>query len=233
MTDKEIDQIANALHNLHSDGGVNWLGWLGMAVAIFAVWVAHRQLEKISEQILKSVEENKQQHDLIRRQNSVNIIQYYVQNSKPEHNKMKNFLECLGESEIRRLYEGKIIKVDKDIKNVAFSALRNEFPKIEDRYKESSKACSLSYAESMHLRFTMLDLLNHIEACLLPWHLGIADENIIIQQFSPLIAKKEGKYRLADARRIVGEEKFPATVAFINCIDARSSQPEPREQLAK
>lgn len=238
MTPVEIGEIAKELHHLNAQESFSPIGWLGLLIAGAGVWVAYSQLKKLRLQVSQaniSIKNSNQKyqdsHDLIRRQNSIEIVQYYLQNSRPEHNKMKDFLEKLDEKDIKKLFEGDKIKIKREQAIFAFSSLRKEFPDIQERYKDCNEDCDFTHAESMHLRFIMLDILNLIEASLMPWHLGVADEDIIIEQLSPLVAVRDGKRRLNDARRMVGVEKFPATAAFIEKLDDLQNKSIVRNQL--
>lgn len=203
------------------DQAIDILGVALPSAGLFFVWL---QLGGLREQIRLARAQAEKDHERSRRSTAAETARWFVDNIRVEHSKMMQLLEELPELEIRRLNDGKPISIPTELKEFAISALRVEFPEIEDRHGEVSDLI-LGHFESMHLRFIMLDLLNIIESCLIPWHLGISDESATISQFKPLVAEKNGSARMDTARRIVGYHKFPATLAFSEKIEVKTSAP--------
>lgn len=202
-----------------------------LLLTIAGLGLAFWQLQKLNTQIECARIEMDADHERTRRQNTIDIVKYYVDKSRPEHNKMMQIMENIDVKELRNLWEGRVVTIPRENKDMACSALRPSFPDIDKNYSSHTGSITLSHPESMQLRFIMLDLLNLIETCLIPWHLGVADSDSMLEQFSPLVRPVEGKFRLSDARRVVGQEKFPATMAFKKFIEDRSNPKIPLETI--
>ena len=153
-------------------------------------------------------------HDRSRRQTVSDILQFYLTNTQPEHNKIVQLLDAIDNNTIKKLRDGEPITLGGKEKEFACSALRSNFPDIYDRYCADDREKRFSHAETMQLRYVMLQVLNHYEICLSPWLYGIADEQAMENQFRALVDERDGQHKLEKVRSIIGKDKFPATEAF-------------------
>lgn len=76
------------------------------------------------------------------------------------------------------------------------------------------------------LRWEVVTYLNRLESVLAAWQHGVADQEIIEQQFAYLVSPREGHYALEKFRRAEGEEHYPAIKAFVDWL--RTQQTIPR-----
>lgn len=224
MTPSELETVLNTV--LANQSAVSIFDVLSLLVAVCALYIAYTQLKKIAIQIAQTSDQLEQakdamilDHERSRRERTLDIIKYYQEGTKPEHNKIIHFLDRLTENDLLDLRDGKPLEVSGSQKEIACSILLAKFPDVYERYcgcdgKNTSAPTSLSHAEVMHLRFFMLDIINHYETCLVPWQLGIVDNETIETQFATLVDMKDGKYKLEAVRKVFGVEKFPATEAF-------------------
>jgi len=203
-------------------------------IAAFAgAYFAYLQLEKIAQQISDARQAISNDHERSRRERTAEILRYYQVATKPEHNKMVKLLDLMPEDQLVCLRDAKVISLSGELKELACSALRSSFPSIYDDYCIEKGAVTFTHGQSLQLRFIMLDVINHYEVCLVPWKLGIVDQEEIANQFRSLVDLRDGKFKLEAARRVIGAEKFPATEAFKAELFPATQPEPPKSALAK
>lgn len=232
MTPEELEIVLNKVFN-SQNGDVTSI--LTVIISALAVLVAYWQLKKINDQIGAARISMKADHDRTRRLSTLDAVRFHNNNAKPEFNKAKTIFESLSVPELEKLYKEGRVTVPNSILELVCAVLEQNCEGVIEKYKDETGAVQLSYQESMLLRFLLIDFLNHIEACLLPWYLGIADEATMEIEFLALVQPhgddNAKRVRLYDARRVVGVEKFPATEAFVAKVCAEPERPTPRNPI--
>jgi hypothetical protein len=212
MTPEQLQQILDAIPQQSS--APHWTTYVAVIAAFFGAYFAYLQLKKIAQQISDTREAIANDHKRSRRERTVEILKYYQEATKPEHNKMVKLLDLMPEDQLVRLRDAMVISLSGELKELACSALRTSFPSIYDDYCNENGPTTFTHGQSLQLRFIMLDVVNHYEVCLVPWKLGIVDKDEIESQFRALVDQRDGRFKLDKARRIIGSDKFPATEAF-------------------
>jgi hypothetical protein len=216
------------------------ISWLTLLVAATGIGIAWFQLRRVNDQLVTAIKSYEDDHARSRRHGAWEVVQYFVEQHVHKHNRSVTLIEKLSDDTIRRLWDGERVDIPVEYLDIAKNFLREFFPDIDQRYKTiqpQQKLVTLTLAESMRLRFLLLEILNITEVCLLPWHLNIVDRRTIEEQLCGLVAPIDGKYRLQDARRILEGRgaTFPASKAFRHHLfpDAVPSGQQPLGQHTK
>jgi hypothetical protein len=236
MTPQELEMALTSALEQSSDPP--WTSIVAVFIWAGALVVAYFQLRNIAAQIEDAKDAINKDHDRTRRERTVEILKYYQEGTKPEHNKVIELLDLMAVDQLKNLREGKPITLSGELKEIACSVLSGKFPEIYFQYcgdkgEKKNESHVLSHAETLHLRFIMLDILNHYETCLVPWHLGIVDQETIEAQFFPLVDKRDGKFKLHAAREAFGTEKFPATEAFREKLFSSNNVTQPKSPITR
>lgn len=199
-----------------------------LALTLVGILVGITQIRQIKKQM-------QIEHVRALRSETLSTVRFHIQNLRPEFNKAKSLFEGMSVVQLERLYEGMPVTLEPQNMELAKVILSFQVRRSTSRSRLKEQSNTLSIEDSMYLRSLMINFLNHIETCILPWQLSIADKNELTKQLRALVDPRKndstGKFRLEDARKVVGEEKFPATMAFIKHLRPEGSGPDRLEEL--
>ncbi len=235
MTPQELQTVLEATLEAQTQTN-SLLDWAPLLLSIVAIVIAFIQLQRVVERLKQTAEIAKADHERSRRVATADLLKYYQSGTKTEHNKIVQLLDRLPADQLLNLRDARPISLTGDLKEIACAILNDKFPDAYQRHgcdnESKEQPATLSHAEIMHIRFMMIDILNHYETCLLPWKLGIVDQAEIEIQFKTLVDLRDGKYKLAAARETFGENKFPATVAFKNKVCGAPTSPKASQPIS-
>lgn len=230
MSPEQLEQIIDAVAKLNTEP--HWTTYVGLVLAILGAFFAYYQLSKIAEQISDARIAIQNDHERSRRAATVEVLRYFQEFTTPEHNKMVKLLDLMPEDQLVCLRDAKTVSLEGELKELACSALRPKFPDIYDIHCQDEKRTTFTHGQSLQLRYIMINVVNHIEVCLVPWRLGIVDTEEFENQFKALVDKRDGKYKLARVRAVIGIDKFPATEAFRAHLFPESAANTPKKPIA-
>jgi hypothetical protein len=80
---------------------------------------------------------------------------------------------------------------------------------------------SIKSRYAAHIRYTTIAYLNSLEIVMIAWLHGIADRDIILQEFEFLVIPGEGSAGLETFRVAVGIATYPGINAFVHSLRNR------------
>ena len=117
------------------------------------------------------------------------------------------------------IIEEKPIKISGRWKNNLLSCLVDFCD--EDSLKKDGNYFLLEESHSARIRYLVVKVLNILESILVSWKHGIADTQIIEEEFSPIMIKKGNKYILETFRNAFGKSSYPAIEEFTVCLQKK------------
>ncbi len=111
------------------------------------------------------------------------------------------------------IIEEKPIKISGRWKNNLLSCLVDFCD--EDSLKKDGNYFLLEESHSARIRYLVVKVLNILESILVSWKHGIADEQIIEEEFSTIVRPKEHTYIVETFRVSLGKRVHPAIEEFI------------------
>ena len=185
------------------------------ALSMWSIYFLYRQI--------------KSEHEKGRREKAAELLLSWTLNVKPEANSAMKIVECFNKEQCVSLNKEETFSVDcilySEIETIIPSKRK---PDIEEKdMKARCETCNgdrksqcvhdieLTVKQVKKLRYLIISYLNLLESVLVAWKNGIADKDIIEEQFAFLLKPKENKNCLEDFRIACGSEvAYPAIETF-------------------
>lgn len=194
------------------------LSTLGTAIGVFFVW---QQAQLLREQLKLLWAQTKDDHDRSRRTMACNCAMEW---SKQLHHKgslCRKLVETFTEEQARKLYAQESFSLPLDKKDLVLACL--EAP-LSTTITELHGQLHLSVEQVSHLRWQVVSYLNVLESVLIAARHGVADANIIKEEFSYLVNRQKGHFILRNYRVAAGgKQTYPAIEDFVQKLQSEAT----------
>ncbi len=185
----------------------------------------------------------RRQFDQARREKTVEMVMYYVRNTKKETRVIEKIVAGFSDEQCQDLYNYTPFQIDEKTKRLLCQICphKEECQKMSDIKKENcckkKDNCRFKKGNSyiiddvtlLFIRGHIISYLNVLECVLLSWQLGIVDQGVIEEQFIFLDKKRQKEQALDTFRTIAGLGKsYPAIEKFYQHLKQKR-----REEAAK
>lgn len=207
MDQHQFDQLIKILSETKPSEIINSiiLG-LGFAVAVFSLLYARAQLLA--------------DHRRSRRQIALEMISSWASFTSPETSSVNRLVEKMTPDQCGALANLTKLAIDADQKHLLLNILQLRFPEIDSKLESFKKgsAYEIEGQYLLYIRHIAVRYLNKLESVLLCWTMGIADQQIIEEEFSYLFDEKQNRTAMEGLRKKVGIEAFPAIERFMDAL---------------
>jgi hypothetical protein len=181
---------------------------------------AERQMKLLEKQINND-------HERSRRELASRLVMDWIEHLTLEMVAAKQFAETLEKDDSKHLYEKQPFSVPSKRKRMIEAALGKSLDADQSTTPDSSDIL-LKSEQVFAIGWRVTQYLNYMEAILVPWWKGVADQNIIEAQFKSYVNIRKSEYVLEKYRAYCqGESSYPAIDAFVKKIKAAQDQPSP------
>lgn len=215
--------ISNINDTIRHNEGIMKCVEIGIsAISMLSIYFLYRQI--------------KSEHEKGRREKAVELLLSWTLNIKPEANSAMKIVERFNKEQCVALHKEETFSVD----CILYSEIEAIVPskkKIAPEEKDLKARCEicngdkksqcvhdieLTVKQVKKLRYLIISYLNLLESVLVAWQHGIADKDIIEQQFAFLVKPKEYKNCLEDFRVACGSEvSYPAIETFCRTLEEK------------
>ena len=198
---------------------------LGALGVIFIVWQAMTmkkqliamvsQTQMMGHQVRLMNEEMVNAHELARRQRANDLMMEWSKGISKHGSITRQFIEKLDKNQCNALANQEPFTISVALESF-FSKCLVQATQAEDKdiIKNASGVIEVTKAQASILRSGMVGYLNLLESILSARHYGIADRDMIKEQFAYLYDEKEGHFMLNGYRQALGVKKLPSIHAF-------------------
>ncbi len=180
----------------------NWIVATASSISAVGVYVIYKQL--------------KADHERSRREKAVELIQTWAIQLNKKASLARKLVENLNQEQVRAIYDQEQINLDKKHLEMTKGCLTENF--YLNRHGVSlggDESFTLQASDSSEIRWLIVSYLNLLESILVAWHNGIADEEIIENQFQYLVVPEKGQLILEEFRNAAGGTNvYPSISAF-------------------
>ena len=199
---------------------------IASVVMALSVIIAARQLKSSRD---NWVSENKR----LKKQAAIDASRIYIDNKRPETDLMLQFVNnaCHLNSkiiqDIEKFYVPQLpVALLDDVRGCVEFYDRDAVGELGDR---DGVITGLSSKHIIQLRWLMIDYLNTLEATLMYWWQGTANEKLMEHEFQFLRSQSDSARPVRHLVEAFGENNFPAINAFLKAGTPRAA-PEPEFQ---
>lgn len=148
-----------------------------------------------------------------RREYAVNLILEWSKSLKRYSSISRKLVETFNEEQARKLWKSESFYVELDKKDLVEASLATCDDK--EQLKLENEKIILTNKQSAFLRWTIICYLNFLESILIAKRHGIADKEIIKEEFRYLVKPQEGHSILKNFRKACGGNvSYPAIEEF-------------------
>lgn len=183
------------------DTGLKLIFGSGLLFALWRIYLLQR----------KYVED----HELARRTKAIDCVLEWSKSLSPKSAAARKLVEAFSPDQCRRLLRQEPLAI-----SVRHTRLvKSVFPSFV--FTKGQKEKKLSDDQLMELRWVIISYLNLLESILCARRHGVADPDIIDEEFQYLVSPAEGHFVLEAFRQACGGPKaFPAAQEFVDILKA-------------
>ena len=184
----------------------------------------------VSRQILSSL-------DRARRERAVDMLMKWSEFNQPETSSVTRLIEGLDDSQCLAIANTTTLEIDVKHHDHLVNILQLRFSDIDKQLVEM-KRNGVYFIEGrylLYIRYIAMRYLNMLESILSSWSSGIADREIIKNEFAFLFDPTRSKTAMSKLRERLGNESFPAINLFLDelrCAKGLGRQTVWREMLS-
>jgi hypothetical protein len=169
----------------------------------------------------------REDHTRSRRQYAIEICARWSEFTSAETASVTRLIERLSDEQCAAIANLTKLKVEVDYKPHLVNILELRFPDIETRLDSNKEGTNylIDGKYLIHLRHIAVRYLNMLESVLLSWTLGVADQEMILKEFSFLFDETKNRTAMRRFREKIGNEGFPSIERFIHELKPKLLDP--------
>ncbi|WP_157064280.1 hypothetical protein [Methylobacterium tarhaniae] len=214
-----------------TDVGALAISSLGLLVAIVTIFMLYRQLKAnmgqfgaALDQIRLNQETLKADHERSRRSLAISICMDWSRFVDAEITAVTRLIEEFDEEQCRSIRSLGELRVNRKHAQLLSTIFQKSAPDMKfDSEHLTGTDFVISGKNILFLRNAAIRYLNMLESSLAAWHYGVADEDIIVDQFQYLLDRSRNKTAIEKYRKTEGDVYFPAITAFMQKIQPKLS----------
>lgn len=190
-----------------------------LASVIEQIALQRRSIDQVSAQVDLAKSAYTESHELERRKTAIHLIRDWVDFLHKNGTGAKAFAETLDFQNTKLLWQEKQLDIPLKLK----AYLEKTVPSIGPIQTINESTARLTEPQSSIIRREAVSYLNTIETVLAARRHGIADEEMLEEQFANLVAPSDGKQILVQLRNIAGGvSAFPSIEEFVREIEQKN-----------
>ena len=194
--------------------------------------IAAESLRIQSESLNKQMENSSNEFERMRRETAINHAIRWTTDMDLELSSASPIAETLDSTQAKALFAFEEVIINKDCDKFLRDIVDKDF-KFEDHYTPDQKFIKLPKLESNKLRFYVTAWLNMLEGILMSYRNGVADKEIIKEEFSFILDPKKNQFILQDVYDVAGNTKtFPGIAVFLKDIMPSNQVPEGKAYIS-
>lgn len=189
-----------------------------LAAVIEQISLQRSSIEQVSTQVNLAKSAYADSHELERRKTAIQLIKDWVDFLHKNGTGAKAFAETLDFQKTRLLWQEKQLDIPLNLK----AYLEKTVPSIGVIQTVNESTARLTEPQSSLIRREAVSYLNTIETVLAARRHGIADAEMLEEQFANLVVPSDGKQILVQLRNIAGGvSAFPSIEEFVREIEQK------------
>lgn len=173
------------------------------------------QARHAAEQVKLLADDISFDHERSRRENAVNLIHRWIDTLPREMSATRKLVESLSPEEARLLNNEKALTLKCTPERLSFMQVYLAQANYKYDIDEARKEITIPEEAVSWLRWQAVKYLNTLESIMGAWHHGVADKDIIAEEFGYLLDEQRGYDAMEKFRGAIGHHAFPAINAFI------------------
>lgn len=137
---------------------------------------------------------------------------------------VRDFAENLDLEQCRALWERRSFNVSSNLRDPLIDALRALGSDAQEYIATETADICIGRQEANQLRGYLLGYLNLLEMVATAWRHGVADREILVEEFKTVVHRSNGKFVLEDFRCSTGI--YPSLQLFVEAIQKEIDSPE-------
>lgn len=193
----------------------DWITAVAGLISAGAIVLLWRQTSHTAKQVDLLAEDISFDHERSRRENAVNLIHRWIDTLPREMSATRKLVESLTAEEARLLNNEKALTLKVSPERLSFTQVYLRQANYNCEIDEARKEITIPAEAVSWLRWQAVKYLNTLESIMGAWHHGIADKEIIAEEFGYLLDEQRGYDAMEKFRGAIGHHAFPAINAFI------------------
>lgn len=202
-----------------------WVSAVAESISAAAILVLVIQLHDARKQM-------RADHERSRRQLANEHLLVWTNSLSRSTSSARKLSDLLDEQQCIRLVAEQPLEISSAHRSLVEACLVNHPELAPVPVADSDATIKLSGAQSAEIRHLVVKYLNTLETVLTGWRHHISDEAIVGEEFRYLLLPKEGHKFLKLFRQALGEEFYPAILAFEEHLVQESKPRQGKGQIA-
>lgn len=211
-----------------------WISAIASLITALGVVFVAFQAKFAADQLKHSQKELAADHERSRREHSIEVVRRWSDSLDKALPAARKFIQELTLEQCKCLISREPFYIPAKHKSLLTHALHEILDNENDLIIENDQIL-LNQNHLSQLLALVIKHLNALEVALLSWHNGVADNEIIEEQFQYLVCHNDDHFVLGNLRKAMADKAtFPALEAFIRHLKEKRdlSLSQPKKQIA-